>query len=268
MSAFFEIKRQWQRGERAAAKDALDAALRPWTGAPAFGDAAFLIEGGGRWFEDTVENLLTATLPNSAQPVLTAPFARAWAGVFTLDPHPRWIDLLGRYDFHQPPTAEGFDDEEFAPPENGPADFAVAADAILAAARAGVLVDAPSRDGRPWLGPDDPRPAELPLADLPAAFAAAPTAFWARRLADDPAWVAAWFAHDLIGRYDTAPGSVVARWRAVRAQLPAYEAAGLAALDQVADADAFVAIDVGRAGGRAWLDAWRRNLRDGDGAPP
>ena len=261
----------WEAGRRAEAVAAFDAALRPWTKAIAFGDADFLLHATVRGdFESTVVNLLTATLPNSAETLLQVPFARAWAGLFALDPQPRWLDLWAGYDFHQAPTAEGFDEQDFAPPQNHAADYTFAAQELLAAARAGVLVPVPPRrDGRPVLVVADVG-VELaePLSGLADAYAAAPSDFWSRRLAEDPRWVAAWFAHDLVGRHGAAAASVAARWHAAKVQQPEYAEAGLASLAKVDDADDFVTVEVGRVGGRVWLDGWLRSLEAGDGAPP
>ncbi len=221
--------------------------------------------------------------------MLKAPFGRAFAWVWDMNPHRQWLGLLLHHEFTDP-----LDFKEFADLELPPIDFAYEAivDALTESARRGLLApnyEGPN-NGRPVLrlaeveSVDDQQWGELKprlLDALPQAFTACPSDFWERLAETDAEGVLTRFLHDLFLDHRPPLDVTDSRWKVIVEQQSRYASAAQQALGAVLAANdtaeyltEVVRIDAGRrvADGRSWLQQLQealvqRDLRSMPGEP-
>jgi hypothetical protein len=286
-NTYFRAKLAWETGQMREGFALFEGYFRERVGQePVFLVPSYLVRSAHPCsFETAVAALLTSTVSMSAEPLMQAPLGRVLPHLLALDPYGGWLDILVGYDFFAPPSSGASDMEDYAPVPNSDEDLQLIVDALVGMAQRGLLSgdvrDLP-HGGRPVLtierieAVDPARWGALKpmlLAELPAAYAAAPADAWARLAAADPESVVARLLHHIVGRYHQVLSMTEIIWQLIQENHRPYGDAAQAALStMMADSSAsrladLVRYDAGKPNvkdARAWLTALESALQDGD----
>lgn len=286
-NTYYRAKLAWETGQPLVGFNLFEDYFREKVGTvPVFLEPDYLVESRDPCsFETAVSALLTGSVLMSAQRLLQAPLGRVLPHLLALDPFQQWIALLLEYDFFEAPSAISGDMEEYAPVPNSEDDLRSLVGSLATMAGQGLLSNDPSdypHGGRPVLTIDSIEAVELArwgslkpmlLAELPAAFAAAPADAWARLATTDPESIVARLLHHIIGRDHPVLSFTETIWQLIQEHHRSYAAAARTAVSAVLASSSashladLVRYDAGKPDvkdARAWLISLQGALDGGD----
>lgn len=243
-NVYYQARAIWDSGQREEGFRLLNDYLEAKLGQPVFRphSRVFRVDSLRRW-----DDAFIVLYGNSGS--LVAPFGRVFPMLWEQNPSPNLIARLRNHDFSETPDIpdylaelEGIDSFDVVHTDR---DFAAVTDALLEAARCGLLRNDPDenrRTGVACLPLDEirgvPQPQWGPLRDallrlLPEAYAACPPDFFRRLAKSDALGTVSRLLHSAFAENYPAPATIRMNLERVIRLAPAYRDALVDALDYV-----------------------------------